>query len=184
MDWTALTNDIAAAARQSFSDLLARHGGETFYAFALYTDEDCITVAPAANSLEQHQATLAMLDKPDRQERAYYQWASPEWAYEAWASEPFHPISSQLRAACAAVSGDATAFVAFKAQVRQAMIEALKRLDAEELFGRHRQGPSSAVLFITAPDCEDTEAMEDHSARLLNRPEVCKTFLKQHKDMG
>ena len=39
MDWPALTHDIAAAARQSFGDLLARHGDEAFYAFVLYTDE-------------------------------------------------------------------------------------------------------------------------------------------------
>lgn len=184
MDWPALTNDITAAARQSFSTLLAQHGDEAFYAFALYTDEDCTTVAPAANSLEQYQATLATLEKPGRQERAYYQWASPEWAYEAWAWEPFQPISRQLHAARAAASSDATALAAFKAQVHQAMTEALGRLDGEGLFGRYRQGPHSAVLFITAPDADDTEAMEDRSARLLNRPEVCRTFLKQHKDMG
>lgn len=185
MDWPALTHDIAAAARQSFGDLLARHGDETFYAFALYTDEDCITIAPAANSQERHQATLAALDdKPDRQERNYYRWASSEWAYEAWAGEPFNPISSRLRAACAAVSGDAAAFAAFKAQVHQAMAGALRQLDGEGFFGRHRQEANAAVLFITAPDADDTEAMEDQSARLLNPPAVCKAFLQQHKDMG
>jgi len=64
------------------------------------------------------------------------------------------------------------------------MIGALGRLDGEASFGRHREGPHGAVLFITASDADDTEAMEDRSARLLNRPEVCRTFLKQHKDMG
>ena len=33
-DWT---KDITEAARRSFSDLLAQHGNESFYAFALYT---------------------------------------------------------------------------------------------------------------------------------------------------
>ena len=32
-----LTRDIREAARRSFSDLLAQHGNEHFYAFALYT---------------------------------------------------------------------------------------------------------------------------------------------------
>lgn len=184
MDWPALKNEIAAAARESFCDLLAKHGSERFYAFALYTDEDCITVAPAANSIEQYLATLATLDKPERQERAYYQWASSEWAYEAWAWEPFNPVSSRLHQACTQVSSDAAAFAAFKAKVHQAMIDALKQLDDEGCFGRHRQAADSAVLFITSTDSEDSEAMEDHSARLLNRPEVCKAFLEQHKDMG
>ncbi|WP_153191882.1 hypothetical protein [Stenotrophomonas sp. MYb238] len=56
------------------------------------------------------------------------------------------------------------------------MIEALGRLDGEGLFGRYREGLLNAVLFITAPDADDTETMEDRSARLLNRPEVCRIY--------
>ena len=84
----------------------------------------------------------------------------------------------------AASAGDAAAFAAFKAQVHQAMAGALRQLDGEGFFGRHRQEANAAVLFITAPDADDTEAMEDRSARLLNPPAVCKAFLQQHKDMG
>lgn len=181
MDWPALTNDIASAARQSFSDLLAQHGGETFYAFALYTDEDCYTVVPAANSLEPYRAKMAGLRNAGPQELAYYRWASAEWAYEDYASAPFHPICNRLGEACAAVSGDEAAFAAFKAHVHQAMTEALKLLDAEGFFGRHRQG---AVLFITSSDFDESRAMEDCSARLLNPPEICETFLLRHKDIG
>lgn len=176
MDWTALTQDIAAAARQSFSDLFARHGDETFYAFALYTDEDCYTVVPAANSLEQYQAKMADLGEADPQELAYYRWASAEWAYEDYTSDPFNPICNRLSAACAAVSGDASAFAAFKANVHQAMIGALKLLDDENFFGQRRDG---ALLFITSSDADEAEAMEDRSATILNPPASCKAFLER-----
>lgn len=176
MKWTVLTQDIAAAARQSFSDLFARYGDETFYAFALYTDGDCYTVVPAANSLERHRAKMAELGKADPQELAYYRWASAEWAYEDYASDPFNPICNRLGAACAAVSGDAAAFAAFKADVHQAMIAALKLLDDEGFFGQRRD---SAVLFITSSDADEAEAIEDRSAGILNRPEVRKAFLER-----
>jgi hypothetical protein len=172
--WTGLTHDIAAAARQSFSDLLARHGDEAFYAFVLYTDADCYTVVPAANSLQQCRAKLDRLDDADPGDLAYYRWASAEWAYEAHAAEPFDPICERLSAACAAVSGDAAAFAAFKAHVHQAMIDALKQLDDEGFFGQRRD---DAVLFITSSDADEAEAMENRSAAMLNRPEVRDLFL-------
>jgi len=176
MDWIQLKEDIAAAARQSFSELFARHGDETFYAFALYTDEDCYTVVPAANSLEQYQAKMADLGEANPQELAYYRWASAEWAYEACAAEPFNPICNRLSAACSMVSGDAAAFVAFKANVHQAMIGALKLLDDENFFGQRRDG---ALLFITSSDSDEAEAMENRSATLLNPSESCKAFLER-----
>lgn len=177
MDWAELTKAIAAAARQSFSDLLARHGDETFYAFALYTDADCYTVVPAANSLEQYRAKLSTLKNPNPQERAYYQWASAEWAYEACAAASFNLICQRLSEACAEVSGDSAAFAALKCQVHQSMVEALKRLDDEGFFGQRRSG---AVLFITSSDYDEAEAMEDRSANALNPPQICKTFLERH----
>jgi len=63
-----------------------------------------------------------------------------------------------------------------KAQVYPSVIEALGRLDGEGLFGRYREGPLNAVLFVTAPDADDTGTVEDRSARLLNRPEVCRIY--------
>ncbi|BEP96956.1 hypothetical protein GmRootA79_53410 (plasmid) [Acidovorax sp. A79] len=168
-----LTRDITEAARRSFSALLAQHGNESFYAFALYTDEDCYTVVPAANSLERHREKLAEMDDDDDQ-AAYYQWASAEWAYEGFAAEPFNPICDQLAAACQAVSGDAAAFASFKAGVRQAMTDAMRRLDEEGFFGTHRAG---AVLFITSSDFDEASGMERRSALALNPPERSVDFL-------
>ena len=176
MDWKQLEDDIATAARRSFSALLADHGDETFYAFVLYTDADCYTVVPAANSLQQCQNKQARLANTDPQHLAYYRWASAEWAYEAYAADPFNPICDQLSAACAAVSGDATAFAAFKANVHRAMINALKQLDEEEFFAHRRD---AAVLFITSSDADEAIAMEDHSVQLLNPPARYAPFLQR-----
>lgn len=177
MDWKELTKDIVTAARTSFSELLARHGDETFYAFVLYTDEDCWTVVPAANSLEQHRAKFAGSGDADPKTLAYYKWASAEWAYEAYEADAFNAICTRLRDACGSVSDD-EAFDAFKANVHNAMIDALKALDDEGFFGK---GRDNAVLFITSSDDDGSKAMEDRSARLLNPPEIYEPFLRRYQ---
>lgn len=174
MNRDGLTRDIREAARASFSALLAQHGDEHFYAFALYTDEDCYTVVPAANSLERHQAAMARKEDVDPGTIACYKWSSAEWAFECFAADPFDPVCDQLADACAAVSGDAAAFAAFKADVHAAMTEALRQLDAEGFFDEHRAG---AVLFITSSGGDEALAMEDASAKALNPPQGLAEFL-------
>lgn len=177
MNREALAQDILAAARTAFSTLLAQHDNETFYAFALYTDEDCYTVVPAANSLEQYQAKIAKTGDTDPAQLAYYKWASAEWAYESFAADPFDAICERLRHACDAVSDDEAAFSAFKADVHHAMIDALQRLDDTGFFGERRH---TCVLFITSSDYDEAVAMEDRSASMLNPPEIQAAFQKRY----
>lgn len=177
----ALTKDIAAAARASFSALLAQHGDETFYAFALYTDEDCYTVVPAANSWEQYRKKVGEANETDPAELAYYQWASAEWAYESFAANPFNAICKQLRESCGSASGDAVAFAAFKADVHRAMTDALRYLDEEGFFGERR---NASVLFITSSDYDEAEAMENRSANALNSPEIVAAFHKRYEKLA
>lgn len=177
IDGQSLTLDIAAAARASFSHLLARHGEEVFYAFALYTDEDCWTVLPAANSLEQFQARVEAERTTDPQQLAADRWSTAEWAYECFAAEPFDVICEQLRDHCGALPNDPSEFSAFKAAVHEAMIAALKVLDDSGFFAKHRD---SAVLFITSSDGEEAEALEDRSARLLNPPGIYEAFRRRY----
>lgn len=59
MNWNKLSEEIFVAARLSFSELISRHNEEHFYAFALYTDSDCYTVVPAANSLQKYDTKIA-----------------------------------------------------------------------------------------------------------------------------
>lgn len=178
MNWGELAKDIAAAARSSFSELLAQHRDETFYAFALYTDEDCYTIEPAANSLEQYHGKMSRKGKADPQSLAYYRWASAEWAYESFAASPFDAICLKLSAASDEVSGDMTAFGAFKTDVQRAMIEGLKLLAADGFFDQLR---ARAVLFITSSDHDEAKEMEDGSARILNPPEVYELFHRRYQ---
>jgi hypothetical protein len=177
IDRERLTRDIGAAARQSFTELLARHGHEAFYAFVLYTDGDCWTVSPAANSLEQLKARATAEEVTDSREIAAAKWSSADWAYEAVGAEPFDPICVRLQAHSNALPDEPGTFAAFKEEVHRAMVEALRSLDESGVFGRHREG---AVLFITSSDNGDAEALEDRSARLLNPPDIYEAFRRRY----
>ena len=52
VDFSALRGEIMDAARRAFEALMRNHPNERFYAFALYSDDGAMTVAPAANSEE------------------------------------------------------------------------------------------------------------------------------------
>src|SRR5690606_1777673 len=78
-----LQASIRDAARHVFTRLRGQHPDETFYAFALYTDDGAMTVVPAANSEEGLAAALEKA-QADPEERSYYRWATAEWAYEAY----------------------------------------------------------------------------------------------------
>ena len=72
--------------------MLQRSKKETLYAFALYSDEDAITLCPAANTLENLQA------EADEGDWAYYQFEPAEWKYEMMgADKEFEAIGNRLQ---------------------------------------------------------------------------------------
>jgi len=176
MDWAELTEKISAASRISFSDLIDHRNGERFYAFVLYTDPDCYTVLPSANSTEKHEEKIAEEGVDDPKEMAGFKWSIGEWAYECWRAEAFDAICEELseksQAAC-----DSGAFPEFRQHVHSAMIKALSSLDEEGFFGPLR---SQIVLFISSSDYEESIETENRSAQLLNSPEVYGEFLKRY----
>ena len=176
MDWAELTERIATASRTSFSDLLGQNRGERFYAFILYTDADCYTVVPSANSIEKHEEKITRKGVEDSREMAGYQWSIGEWAYEAWNDGAFSPICEALSAASQS-AGEAGTFPDFRQQVHAAMIEALASLDREGFFGSFRK---DIVLFISSSDYDESIALENRSAQVLNSAGVSAAFLDRY----
>lgn len=176
MDWAELTQSIAAAARTSFSDLLAQNRGESFYAFILYTDADCYTILPSANSIEKHEETITRQGVNDSREVAGYQWSIGEWAYEAWKDEAFRPICEALSAASQSAC-EAGTFPDFRQRVHATMIEALASLDREGFFGSLRE---DLVLFISSSDYDESIGLENRSAQVLNPADVAAAFLTRY----
>lgn len=176
MDWVDLTERIVAASRVAFSDLIEQRKGEGFYAFILYTDADCYTVLPSANSIERHQEKVLRRGVDDPKRMAGYKWSIGEWAYEAWKGEAFDAICKDLSEASQSAC-EAGNFPEFRQQVHSAMIKALATLDGEEFFGSLR---NEIVIFISSSDYDESIGMENASAKILNPPEVYEGFLRRY----
>lgn len=175
MDWIDLTERIVAASRISFSGLMAQRKGESFYAFILYTDGDCYTVLPSANSMEKHREKISREGIDDPQNMAGYQWSIGEWAYEAWKDEGFEGICRDLSAASQSAC-ETGSFAEFRNKVHASMIEALAVLDGEGFFGPAR---NRTVIFISSTDGDESIALENASAKILNPPGMYQEFLKR-----
>jgi hypothetical protein len=184
MDFTALRADIARAAERAFTELKARHRGEHFYAFALYTDDGAQTVVPAANSEEGFARKLA-LSGADETEYPHYRWSTGEWLYDAVGDEHFRGISDRLNAPGAAPSEEedpsGEAFGAFKQGLLDAMTGALSDLEARGFFGKGAVR-EQVTLFASISDSDDAEEAENASARRLNPAPVLAAFLERYPE--
>lgn len=180
VDWPSLTERIACASRASFSDLIGRGTGERFYAFILYTDADCYTVLPSANSIEKHLEKMSREGISDPKNLAGYKWSIGEWTYEAWHDEGFHEICEALSVASQSAYENG-AFPAFRQQVHASMIKALALLDGEGFF---ESLPHRPVLFISSSDHDEAIDLENDSARQLNPPDLFREFLARFDIRG
>ncbi|MCD2425809.1 DUF4303 domain-containing protein [Niabella pedocola] len=82
---------IEAATRTAFTELINRSDKERIYSFALYSDEDAVTLCPAANTLEYLEKAA------DTDALPYYTFEPVEWKYEMeGAAAAFDAISRQL----------------------------------------------------------------------------------------
>ena len=175
MNFDNLRNEIIKSAKLSFSDLIATHPGENFYSFILYTDEDCYTVLPSANSEKAFLEKIAKRGVSDPKKAAGYKWSIGEWAYEAWMGDAFDDICESLANASsdAAENGD---FEQFRASTHKAMIDALKVIDAEGFFGDMRK---DMVLFISSSDYYEAMKLKDMSAKALNSADTYDRFTRR-----
>ena len=179
MDWTDLTQRMVAASRASFSDLMAIRRGERFYAFILYTDGDCYTVLPSANSIEKHHEKISKEGIEDAKNAAGYKWYFGEWAYEAWQDGEFTEICRDLSVA-SQLACEKGEFPAFRRQVHASMIKALAVLGGEGFFDPPRSASKELVVYVSSTDHEESIELENMSARILNSPEVHAEFIKRY----
>lgn len=176
-DWAALTKRIVASSRIAFSDLIAKERGASFYAFILYTDADCYTALPSANSIEKHEEKIAKEGVEDSSEIAGFKWAIGEWANEAWNAQAFAAISDDLSNASRKASQQGR-FAEFRQQLHLAMVKAMSTLRDEGIFDRFKD---RAVLFISSSDYEESFEIENWSAQILNAPSIYADFLNRYE---
>lgn len=161
--------DAFIAFRQQFPD-------ETVFAFVLSTIDDAIYVNCSINSRESHQRRLAERGYDESHEDALEtKWCSCEWENEYYGSE-FFEAGNRLLNDLYEKSSEADEFPAFNKSVVDSMIEALVRLRKSGAISNPGD-PIEIAMFATIYDSFSAEEVHRRSAKLLNSPELCKTFL-------
>lgn len=167
---TILSAAIEFATRKAFAELAARCGDEQLYAFALYSDEDAITLCPSANTLEYLQA------EGDEEDWAYYQFEPAEWKFEMEGAEKeFNQISTQLRNAAQKTVGTEKR----SRQLREVAVSVLAKLKEEGFFNKLAKREVFLTYSVSDSDMEP-ETVEP-IIRLLNSPSYVQQYLSWMK---
>jgi hypothetical protein len=167
---------VRDATRRTFTALRQKHPKETFYAFALYSDEDGMTMLPAANSEERLQAKVKErgADKKGPEYVRELRWATPEWAYEGAEADDFDLICDKLAAIVVGDKPIKGGRAKFKKQVFETAVEVLADLDAEGLFGQGAARQRITLFFTNSES--GSLSLERKTARRLNPASVYKRF--------
>ncbi|HDR9482201.1 hypothetical protein BLA13014_07234 [Burkholderia aenigmatica] len=171
--------EIADAASVTYRALLAAHPDEHFYAFALYTDSGAMTVVPAANSEEGLKRVRERMEIGDDEKAPEFTWATGEWAYESAEADSFNPLCERLADTVLGPEIPEAKFGEFFRDLQRDMIEALRLLDQEGLFGTGA-AREKITLFVTISDDNGAEALENESAKILNPPAVFDRFINRY----
>jgi hypothetical protein len=191
VDLSSVRGQIAEAARRAFTDARSQHPDETFYAFALYSDDDAMTVVPTCNTeqgyercVKRYQKNKSYMDSITSRGIAFsdslssFRWGTDEWAYGGAGVEHFKTVNKLINAEGQYDEDDPDEFVQFKGQVFATMVLGLRDLDAEGFFGTGRQR-RGITLLCSISDSPCAVWLYEESARRLNPRPVYQAFSKQ-----
>lgn len=171
MEWDAIANDIKNASVEAINQLLEATKGEKLYAIALYTADDGMSIAMAANTEEFYRAHLAeeAADEPNSPEdEAYYRWSTAEWKFEGWKDEFFSDINNKFREYILEYNGDV---VSHSIDVMTSSLINVKNIFGDKI--------KDVVLFVTITDSDEAEKVENQSATRINTPTLAQMFISR-----
>jgi hypothetical protein len=188
VDFALVRREIKDAARRAFDAVQQTHADETFYAFALYSDDSAMTVCPSANT-EQGYERCVKRYKADKSYMEFiashripfegclsnFRWGTAEWAYECEGHEHFGTVYEMINVDDTYDDEDPEGFVNFKGRVFASMVLGLKDLNAEGYFGARKARPS-VTLLCSVSDSGCAVWLEEESARRLNPSAVFEMF--------
>ena len=142
--------------------IIALVGNEHIYTVAMVTDSDCVSLFMAVNTIEY-------LDKnggPDSENK----WIPDEWGYSDGDNSALANLSTLL--------WEHSETLPDKAFFFDAVISAMKQLKEAGAFGEHSE---AITFFVSISDDDETENMEDFSAKQLNTTQLTAAFLNRDK---
>ena len=177
-----LEAELYNAIKADMAHILAQVGREKIYSVALVTDEDCISLYLAANTFEylrkkdldnltfmrqylSEKKIRAVEDGTDSLTR----WTPAEWGYSGGKDSGLAAVSKLL---FEQEERNPAEYAKSKPLFFETITSALKRAIDEKTANA-----ADITFFITLSDGDGIEAIESHSAQILNSAEVYGAFL-------
>lgn len=134
MSFEILRQNIEDATKKAFIEMFENNGADEIYGFALYSDEEAMTVCPSTNTIK-HLTTV------DQDDLVYHKFEPAEWKYEGiGADKEIEEICTQLRTELDEneyVDNDEYNeewFLKFQSQLYETCIGVLEKLKNESFF--------------------------------------------------
>lgn len=173
-----LEEQVYAAAKAAFSEVLAAHPEETFYTFGLFTDGSLQFLRPVANTEEALTATVKRYKETVDPKygctstRNGMRWSYGDWGFFTIDGNHFDEINRTL---CANFDsyGNNDKWAANRDQSWDAMIAGFLRLERENFF---RTGAArSKITLLIVGDLPGK--LMNECARYLNPPDVAARYI-------
>lgn len=174
MDLNELRVKIERAASEAFLAVRKKFPSQFFCGYALYSDPDAVTVAPAVNS----KGHLQKMINGDPDDAVYYRWSPGEWDHESEGAEYFKEISTLLRIEASKTHSEAERET-FKQGVYECCVAALESMKSKGFFSDMDE---SGVLAFAISDGEN-DLESDWIAR-LNRHDLAEEFRDWVESLG
>jgi len=187
--FSEIRDRLRREARQAYLDFRRSRPDETIYVFGLYTDDDALNAHSIGNTEEAYEKAISRNPGDGMFGRLSsvlsYRWSPAEWPgiysedfpapdEEQDASERLQEGSS-FAEAWRSISGKD--HQEFRRNMFRAMVDALRLLDGESLFGTGRDR-EKVILIISLSDSEDEGFLEIESAKLLNSRRATRRALR------
>ncbi len=175
---------VYEASKAAFTTLLADNTGQTFYAFALFTDDSLQFMYPAANTEEALAATVRRYrETVDPKYGMNSTRAGMRWSYGDWGYFPYE-IGDHFAEVNRLLSENFDQMISveeFEAElvpIWDAALSGFRRLESEGFFGTGSQ--RSAITLLLVGDLPEELGQAWVSA--LNPPDVADRFAKYDAD--
>lgn len=179
---TNLTEKVYLALKAAFSELLAKNPDQSFYTFALFTDDSLQFLHPAANSEEALTATVERYNLTvdpkygSTSTRDGMRWAYGDWDFFAnFGDDHFDEVNAIVQA-----NFDSSENI-FESQIESlwaAVLEGFRKLDAEQFFGTGEERSQITLLLVG----DLPEELVKNWVAALNPQDVVDGFLNWNAD--
>lgn len=171
MDWKEFEDECFDITLSLVNGLVFENKDDVIYALCLYTDSSAMTVSLSANSEKCFFKSINTNEDNDDEMKNYYRWAFSEWLYDAYGASKFSGVSNTLR-------GDTLRDIDFNSFLKNlipTLIQVLCRIRDEKINDLDK-----TVFFVSITDDDDSEAIENSSAKIINSDIVCRKFISRY----